>query len=148
MTLAAWRVFQTEFRISVQRLEQPTKEELHDLAMEAIHESIRRACIRDQERKSQEHPILKISGFKGLTWVQDLSEDEVEEMVQLTIGQNERFNVKQKNLDFIMNLSSQSASEELMMKEIFRERRYMHHKLWHNANDSAIRNVLNGLNMN
>ena len=86
LSLAAWRVFQTEFRILVQRLEQPSEEELHNLAMEATPEQTQRACVREQERRNQENPVMKITGLNGVPGVDDLTRDVVNELVAVTVG--------------------------------------------------------------
>ena len=110
LTLAAWREFESRFRLVFSRIESPSEEEAQALVLQQLPEMIRRGIIREQARRGQDNPTVRLRGIPGFTT------DHVSRLVQSVIGQGEPVGVTQQKDSFLLKLFSRKAMELLMAK--------------------------------
>lgn len=72
LNLQAWREFEAKFRLVYGRLEYPNEDEACSLILQRLPEHQRRAIIREQVKRSDGQPQVKVSGAGGIGEVNSL----------------------------------------------------------------------------
>jgi hypothetical protein len=116
LTLEAWREFEAHFKLLYSRLENPSEEDAYNLVAEKMPETQRRSCIREQDRRNQDRPTLKLKGVTNITNVPDATTEDVRDLVAATVGTGENFQVARDGQNFRIQLHSSRAAELLLMK--------------------------------
>jgi hypothetical protein len=110
LTLAAWREFESQFRLIYSRLENPSEEEAQALVLQRLPDTMRKAIIREQTRRDQDAPTVRLWPIQGLTL------DRANRMAQEGVGENEPVTVRPHGDSFLIKLYSRRAAERLMMR--------------------------------
>jgi hypothetical protein len=110
LSLAAWREFESRFRLVLSRLESPSEEEAQALVLQQLPESLRRSIIREQTKRGQDNPTARLRGIPGLTTAR------VVQLVQSVIGQGEPVGVTQDRDSFVIKLYGRRSMELLMAR--------------------------------
>eukprot|EP00667_Euglena_gracilis_P023714 EG_transcript_26933 len=103
LTLGAWREFEARFKLLYSRLEHPSADDAYALVAERMPEMMRRNCIREQDRRNQDRPTLKLKGLTNVPGIPDATREDVTRLVAATLGADERFLITADGTDLVLN---------------------------------------------
>jgi hypothetical protein len=110
LTLPAWREYESQFKLIFCRMENPSEEEAQALVLQQLPDSMRRAIIREQTRKNQDAPTVRLWHIPGLT------AEKATQLAQEAVGEGEPVTVRAHRDSFLIKLYSRRALERLMMR--------------------------------
>ena len=110
MTLNAWRDYESRFRLIYSRLENPSEDEAQSLVLSRVPDTIRRAFLREQQRRNADTPTVRLAGIPGLTL------ERVSRLVEEAVGEDGAARLTERRDGFVIRLFSRSAMERLMMR--------------------------------
>ena len=86
--LAAWRDFESRFKLCYSRLESPNEDEACSLLLQKLPEAIRKAALREQMKRGDGHPHLKITRVPPGCYT------EITQLIQGVLGPHETFSLE------------------------------------------------------
>jgi len=110
LTLGAWRDFESKFRLIYSRLENPPEEEAQTLLLQQIPELMRKSILREQQRRDENTPLVRLRNIPGLTL------DRVRSLVESAIGSEEPLLVSEVTGGFLIKLFSARSRDLLMLR--------------------------------